>query len=49
MTARFPWTHFGSMGFNQGLLLGNRQGSTRTPQPRYLTWRLWSRIQMRTR
>src|SRR5215510_16039688 len=46
-TARFPCTHFGSMGFNQGLLLGNRHMIKRQP-PLCLTVLLCERIHWRT-
>jgi hypothetical protein len=39
-TARFPWTHFGPIGFSQGLLLGSRHAMMRTPLPVCLRWRL---------
>ena len=31
MMARLPWTHFGSIGLSQGLLIGRKQGRMRTP------------------
>ena len=32
---RLPWTHFGSIGLSQGLLLGRKQGMMRTPPSRW--------------
>jgi hypothetical protein len=46
-TARFPCTHFGSIGFNHGLLLGQRHMIKRQPPP-CLTVRLCVRIPWRT-
>src|SRR5260221_10744082 len=47
-TARLPWTHLGSIGLSQGLLVGKKHGRIRTPLPSALTWALCSRIQVRT-
>jgi hypothetical protein len=47
-TARFPWTHFGSIGLSHGALTGNGQVMMRTPRPSCLTCRLCSRIQLLT-
>src|SRR5512132_210147 len=37
--------HCGSMGLSHGLLVGNRDGTIRTPRPLALTRRLWAPIQ----
>ena len=46
-TARLPWTHLGSMGLSQGLLVG-KKGRMRTPLPSLSPAELWARIQVRT-
>jgi hypothetical protein len=43
-----PWIHLGSIALSQGLLVGNRHATIRTPWPLALTWRLWAAIHLRT-
>jgi hypothetical protein len=42
-----PWSHIGSVGLSQGLLLGSGQLTMRTPVRPCSTRRLWARIQAR--
>lgn len=49
-TARFPCTHFGSMGFNHGALTGNWHAMMRTPRPSRLTvWATMTSMRPRPR